>query len=275
MIDALKEYLHPIPENQKINCLREYLQWIILKIMDEQGYRQSLAFVGGTALRLIYKTARFSENLDFSLIAPKPVDFHEMATNLQKNIHRYGLQVDIARLRSEKTVHSFFLRFPDILTALNLAIQRQQLLSIKVESDSRPPEGWKLEEFLFQDPLLFWVTHFDLPSLFAVKLHAFFFRRYDKGRDFYDLIFFLRKKVHPNLALLQNAAAQTNPETHFLSLNDVFSKLADKIHRMNSEQILKDVRPFLLDPGEERFLTPQTALKLLEQMNAPPNKKIE
>jgi len=46
-------------EEEKYNFLREYLQLLVLKIIDEKGYFRNLAFVGGTALRILYKLRRF------------------------------------------------------------------------------------------------------------------------------------------------------------------------------------------------------------------------
>lgn len=269
MIDALKDYLKQVPDAQRLNRLREYLQWLILKSMDDGGFRKKTAFVGGTALRVIHKLPRFSEDLDFSLVSPGDFDAAGLADILQRDMKRLGLEAAVAKLRTEKTVRSFFLRFRNLLHPTGITRERDRVLSIKIEVDARPPKGGRLEEYLFPDPVMFWVTHFDLPSMFATKLHALFFRNFDKGRDFYDLIFFLRKGVQPNLELLQNAAQQTHPNLppgeRFHSLKEVFAGVTEKIRRTDMDNIRRDVRPFLLDSGEERLLTAETILKLIEQ----------
>ena len=61
------------------------------------------------------------------------------------------------------------------------------------------------------------INHFDLPSLFAGKLHAVLCRKYTKGRDFYDLLWYLGKKIEPNYLLLNNALEQTQHETFQLN----------------------------------------------------------
>lgn len=264
-MDNLRGYLEPVPATQKLNHLREYLQWLILKAMDEEGLRKVLAFVGGTALRVIYKTSRFSEDLDFSLIAKKKIDFERMAQNLNAHLKRLGLNSRIKKLKNQAPLASFFLSFDDLLFPLGLADQVSQTLSIKVEVDLNPPAGWKLERYLFSDPLFFWISHFDLPSLFSTKLHALLFRGFDKGRDFYDLIFFLRRRITPRLVLLNHAVRQTSPKKHYSSLREVWNEIRKKAKTSNFELIRKDVRPFLLDPGEEKFLTREVILNLVDQ----------
>lgn len=107
------------------------------------------------------------------------------------------------------------------------------------------------------------MTHFDLPSLFSTKLHALLFRGFDKGRDFYDLIFFLRKRIQPNLLLLNHAVS---PKKHYDTLTDVWDEIENKIKKSNFELIRKDARPFLLNPSEEAFLTSDVVLKLLSNL---------
>ncbi|MBI4668524.1 MAG: nucleotidyl transferase AbiEii/AbiGii toxin family protein [Elusimicrobia bacterium] len=265
MLDNLKNYLAPIAETQRLNRLREYLQWLILKSLDENGMRRSLVFVGGTALRVVYKTGRFSEDLDFSLTGSASFDPLALSNVLKRDILRYGLKAEITKLRTVKTVRSFFLKFQDLLHPLGLAPEENRALAIKLEVDTNPPKGGIPEEYFFADPVAFWVSHWDLPSLFAGKLSAFLFRKYLKGRDFYDLIFFLKKNTELNFKHFQNAVRQTNPDADFASLEDVFSAVRKKIEALDMKMILQDIRPFLLDFGEERYLTQEVALKLLEQ----------
>lgn len=59
MIDPIRKHLETLPSHQRLNGLREYLQRLLLQGIDDGGYRKKLAFTGGTALRIIYGTARF------------------------------------------------------------------------------------------------------------------------------------------------------------------------------------------------------------------------
>lgn len=117
---------------------------------------------------------------------------------------------------------------------------KAEKLSIKFEVDTRPPSGGTVQEFLFQDPILFMISHFDMASLFATRLHAFLFRGYDKGRDYYDLFFFLRKKVVPSLGLFRAAAKQTHPDLAFPTLASVLAAIREKLEGMDETKALRE-----------------------------------
>lgn len=268
MIDVLREHISKVLPSHRQNALREYLQWLLLQAMDDGGYRRHLAFTGGTCLRLIFKTRRFSEDLDFSLTHRRGYDTFALQETLLQRIRRLGMRAEGSPVKDNKIVTSFFIHFEELLYLLNLSPQKTQKLSIKIEVDKNPPTGAKVEEFLFQDPVPFLVNHLDLPSLFATKLHAFLFRRYDKGRDYYDLFFFLGRRVMPSLKLFQMAVRQTHPELIFSTYSDLFDAVRRKLEGMNQKAVLRDVAPFLLLKSEERFLTKPILLKALDQFQS-------
>jgi len=110
-----------------------------------------------------------------------------------------------------KTVHTGWVRLGGLLHDAGLSPMSDKKLAIKVEVDTRPPAGSRCERQLVTRHLSFLVQYYDLPSLMAGKLHALLTRRYAKGRDWYDLMWYLsqRPPVAPNLTLLQNALDQT------------------------------------------------------------------
>lgn len=266
MIDAIRAYLSSLPLPQRFNALREYLQWIVLQVLDESGHRAHLIFTGGTCLRVVHGIGRFSEDLDFSLAHKNQWDIRKVSVDLLTHLERRGLVVETTKNSAEgRAEGALWIQFPKLLHPLGLTTQRTQKLSLKFEVDQNPPRGGNVEEFFRQDPVPFLVNHYDLPSLFATKAHALLFRGFDKGRDYYDLMFFLGKKIKPNLKLFQNAVRQTHPDLDFKTLESCWSALKAKIEAMDEAKILQDVRPFLLNPEEERFLTKPLLLKGLAQ----------
>jgi predicted nucleotidyltransferase component of viral defense system len=265
MMDALRDHLVALPAHQRLNGAREYLQRLLLQVIDQEEFRKGLAFTGGTALHIVYGTRRFSEDLDFSLVQPDGYDTSALSRAMNKRLYQQGLKPEIGNLKEEKTVASFFIRFVDLLYPLKLSPNKDQKLTIKVEVDKRPPAGGEIEETLIQEPLFFLTNHFTLPSLFATKIHAILFRRYTKGRDYYDLLFYLGKKIRPNLKLFQNAAAQTHPDLEFPTLTSVRDALRRKIEALDEKRVIADVEPFLSDPVEARYLRKDILLKTLDQ----------
>src|SRR3989338_85113 len=205
MIQVLKDKLKETRDAEaKFNLAREFLQILILKILADRLAFKHLAFVGGTALRILFDLRRFSEDLDFSITRKKGYSFHKLSQDLQYQLKKYGLDVDLEE-NEQKTVESIMLRFKDILSSLGLSPLKSQKLSIRLEIDTNPPAVWKTDISLINKIYTFTVVHYDIPSLYASKLCACFFRKYVKGRDFYDLVWYLGKKVMPNFRLLNNA----------------------------------------------------------------------
>lgn len=85
------ENLRPFRES----ILKEYLQVKILKSIFEQKYSEKLAFLGGTALRIIHGNTRFSEDLDFDNSDPDERAFIHLGEHIKKDLELEGLQVEI------------------------------------------------------------------------------------------------------------------------------------------------------------------------------------
>jgi predicted nucleotidyltransferase component of viral defense system len=254
MIDVLKRYIAQSDSAAaKTNKVREALQLSCLKIIQDKGYFGNIAFVGGTALRLLYGTRRFSEDLDFSLIEKKGYDFRKSAAAITREFGLLGLQAE-GEPRAKKTVLSCMLKFPGVMKELGISAIEAQKLSIKLEVDSNPPPGWAAERSLINNIYMININHFDLPSLFATKLHACFFRDYIKGRDFYDLVWYLGKKIRPNYVLLNNAIEQTEGANPGLGDGTIGRFLLERIGRIDLAAARKDVERFLEDKSELNFI---------------------
>ena len=235
--------------NQKLNVTREFLQILTLKILNDKKFSQQIAFVGGTSLRILYDLKRFSEDLDFSLMSKEKYDFDKIHRELSKEFKLYGLAFE-AQPHKQKTVHSMMMKFSGLLKELGLSPLPSQKLSIKLEIDTNPPAGWELGNTIVSKNYTFNIVHYNLPSLYAGKLHACFYRKFTKGRDFYDLIWYLGKKVKPNFTLLNNAIAQTQGKNPKISESNFKAYLLDGVKRIDFASAKKDVERFLEDKSE-------------------------
>lgn len=229
------------------------MQELILQIIDRAGYFKQLAFVGGTALRVLYGLPRFSEDLDFSLISKKGFKFVRFLKMLKKELELNGYSIEEAKGNGGKTVLSEFIRFKGLLFELGLASHKNEKLFIKLEIDSRPPKGFETEVTLINKNFLFKVRNYAQDSLFASKLHALLFRKYEKGRDYYDLLWFLTRKTPINFRLLSNAAKQTEGKTFRLDADKARILLTAKIKKSDFPRLLRDVRPFLERDEESAY----------------------
>lgn len=238
---------------ENLNKIRRFLQIILLKVLHESKSGSALAFTGGTALHFLHGLPRFSEDLDFSLVRPEKYNFESLIKNLQTSLSNLNLPVDL-KSQSEKNVHHAYFRFREILHETRLTPHADEKLPIRIEIDIKPPEGWKTEISLHSKIYTFPIQHFDLPSSFATKLHACLFRPYAKGRDFYDLMWCLGKKIRPNLTVLNTATAQTENDYEPLNGDMLKARLLEKTATLQIAQLKKDVEPFLVHPEELNLL---------------------
>ncbi|MCF7732999.1 MAG: nucleotidyl transferase AbiEii/AbiGii toxin family protein [Akkermansiaceae bacterium] len=247
-----------------LNRLREYLQTFVLRSFHDSEAFRHLAFVGGTALRLLHGLPRFSEDLDFSLVDAGEYSGAAWMGKVKRDLELAGFLPEVT-WNDRKVVHAGWVRVAGILHEAGLASMPGQKLAIKVEIDTRPPTGARCERRIVTRHLTFFLQHYDLPSLLAGKLHAVINRKYAKGRDWYDLVWYLsqRPPVAPNLTLLQNALDQTQDGGR--SDAQAWRSLArDRLERSDLGAILADVSPFLERPQDAALLTRENLLGLLE-----------
>jgi len=240
--------------SEKYNALREGLQHLLLKILDDMGYFKDLSFVGGTALRIIYDLRRFSEDMDFSLQRPRDshFDFRKMLESIIRQLEIYGLPVD-TKVKEAGAVQGVFLRFKGILQEFKISRREGEKLAIKLEVDTNPPLGARHESRILQKEFLLTVIHHDLPTLFAGKLLAFLYRAYTKGRDVYDLIWYLSRKTRVNRTFFENGLFQSTGEKLSWSQKQLIETVTAKVEALDMEVARKDVFPFLDDPTEVRL----------------------
>jgi predicted nucleotidyltransferase component of viral defense system len=255
------------PGPQARNRVREFLQAKVLAALQRSGAMVPLAFQGGTALRFLYSIPRYSEDLDFTLERPGPhYSLRRHLDVVRSDLQREGYGAELARVSDQRAVHSAFVRFPGLLHELELSEHPEESLSVKIEVDSRPPKGAVLETTVVRRHVLLRLQHHDRASLLAGKLHAILQRPYPKGRDFYDLVWYLSDPTWPapNLVLLNHALEQTGWKGGALTERGWVAAVAARLRSLKWEALAADVRP-LLESAEDRALLRREALtKLLE-----------
>jgi len=251
----MKDYLADRVRNsasslQGRNLAREYLQARILAALQRSGAMIPLAFHGGTALRFLYSHGRYSEDLDFALEGnPVTYDFRAYLQAIRSELTPEGYQVEL-KVSDQKAVHSAFVRFPGLLFELGLSPQRSETLAVKIEVDTNPPKGAGTATTVVRRFVVLQLQHHDKASLLSGKLHAILQRAYTKGRDVYDLFWYLSDPAwpEPNLVLLNNALAQTDWTGEILTPASWKGVVANRLQRLNWDSVVDDVRPFI-EPG--------------------------
>jgi hypothetical protein len=274
----MKEYLSelvpgsPTPAQAR-NVTREYLQARILGSLQRAGAMIPLAFHGGTALRFLFASARYSEDLDFALeqtrtlassVEPSQYDFRVYLRAIRTEFAAEGYAVQL-KVSDQKIVHSAFVRFPGLLYELGLSPHRDEMFSVKIEVDTNPPAGARLTTSVIRRHVTLQLQHHDRASLLAGKLHAILQRPYVKGRDLYDLLWYLSDPhwPAPNLMLLNNALQQTGWTDGPLAEDNWREAVRSRLQTVAWERVVSDVRPFLEPRADPALLTLENMMRVL------------
>jgi len=262
----IKEWIaeyNPKNEEEVLAAMREIMQEIALAALSRTDFFDKAAFYGGTALRIFYQLDRYSEDLDFSLLEPN-ADFslEPYFSAIITEFEALGIKVSINEKdkKIKSAIESAFLKSETIWKELILediikqeGIYSNKNVKIKIEVDRNPPLKFQTEEKLLLNPFSFYVKCFTLPSLFAGKMHALLFRKWKnrvKGRDWYDLEWYIKKGIPLDMEHFLSRALETkdwNKET--ISEADILELLRTKIETVKFKNVKEDVLRFI--PNDE------------------------
>lgn len=246
----------------KKNAMKEVMQEIVLCGLSRAGFFKKAAFYGGTALRIFYGLDRFSEDLDFSLLSPdEDFDLTMYFPTLEKEVRAYGLNIEITEKKKTKetNIQSAFLKGNTkehllLFYADNdiSGVAVNEAVKIKFEVDINPPDFATFEHKYRLLPAPYEIKLYDVPSLFAGKIHAVICRAWQnriKGRDLYDYIFYLSRKSEVNQKHLRERLLQTGYITNetVCSPDEIKQMLFKRFESIDFEQAKSDVAPFIRD----------------------------
>ena len=251
MDDIIKNLIQSQPKSLSIHIIREFLQIHTLYCLSKSKYGKNLAFLGGTALRILHNTNRYSQNLDFDLVKleRRKFQFPDLLNTVTGYFKKRNLPCSY-RENSKRNVYKSMIKFHNLLFDFQLSPYKDEILSIKLEVDTHPnPESKFSSVVINKYNLLFPVLRSDLPSMMAGKICAVFKRGYRLGRDFYDLGWYLTRRIEPNYKYLEKELGIKNKQVLEERLLDLFTKI-------DWEKLMVEVKPFLIKK-EELFLYSQ------------------
>ena len=239
-------------EQERRNAIFEVNQQVILAGLYNGGFFDVAAFYGGTCLRIFHGLQRFSEDMDFSLLAPDgKFDFTKYFQPIIDEFAIVGREVEIKK--KDKMgfgkVESAFLK--DNTDVYDVSFQTDKSIKIKIEVDTQPPLNFKTEQKLLLQPHSFMTRCFTLPDLFAGKMHALVYRGWKsrvKGRDWYDFEWYVRHNIPLDFAHLTERVRQFNNEE--IGQAAFMAQLKDRLASTNINQVKNDVLPFVRNPKE-------------------------
>jgi predicted nucleotidyltransferase component of viral defense system len=199
---AGKDPLLP-PETKRI-ILKEVLQAYILDFLYNHTSYRRLNFYGGTCLHVVYGLNRLSEDLDFD--NQSGLELGYLANDLVEYFRKsfgYG-DVSAKAQRGEGGILRVTLKFP-VLNALGLSPHSSEALHLKVEVSQHEQVAVIQHTPVFVYGRSLVAAHFSLETMMAGKMLACLERNFErgrsgaqiKGRDFFDLLWFMQQRVQP------------------------------------------------------------------------------
>jgi len=231
------------------NILKEYFQIILLNyIYSDQKY-SGLIYYGGSSLAHCYDLPRLSEDLDF-IDSTKKIDLNILASDLKSFFDKQTDLKPIIRIQKFRIE----LKFP-VLSDLGLISEKKSesdLLIIKLEiyPDSLIVKNSQIEIlplFKFNQSML--IKTFDLPTLMATKINAILNRKWEKtdkkgnisikvkGRDYFDLMWYLQKEVKPNIRCILGVK----------NIDELKTQLLTQIDQIDTRSIYLDLEALIKD----------------------------
>ena len=216
--EIIKEYAVTSALDQE-NVLQEIVQQVVLASLSRAGLfsKAQGIFHGGTCLRIVHGMNRFSEDLNFFLKRSDPgFTWQGYLEHVVRDGKGEGLSFDVQPKAEDKTaVKKALLRTDsfgkDLSSVLPFTRDPRKLIKVKLEIDVNPPRGSTFETRYLAFPVTTAITTQSLESGFAMKIGAMLYRTYVKGRDWYDFIWYVNKKIAPDLGLLSRSIDQQGP----------------------------------------------------------------
>lgn len=268
-------------EREYENAMKEIIQHLALLGLWRAKFFEHAAFYGGSALRIFHGSRRFSEDLDFSLLhVNRSFDLENYVGIVETELKGFGFTVEVKKRKKQDTdIDSAFIKANTVENLFQMQVPesvldrvyRHKTLKIKFEVDTAPPGGADYEVRTLLTPIPFHVRLFSPSCLFAGKLHALMCRSWKnrvKGRDFYDLVWFIGQDIPCNIEHLRLRMVDSGHlDSHArFGIEELMEKLREKFSVTDFRSAEKDVEPFISDPAELQLWNKDFFFTLLQQL---------
>jgi predicted nucleotidyltransferase component of viral defense system len=222
--------------------LREYLQYKVLQAVFDSSHASKLAFLGGTALRIVYGNNRFSEDIDLDNFGLSWTEFEDVIQKVKRFMMLEGFEVEVRNVA--KGAYRCYLKFPKLLFEQGLSPFQEEKILIQLDTTA---QGYPYK------PEVVLVNKFDvfteirvtpLSILLAQKIFTAVNRRRPKGRDFYDITY-LSGRTKPDMGYINQKLGVETAES-------LRKEIAARIAKYDFKQLSNDLSPFLINREDTR-----------------------
>ncbi len=220
--------------------LREYLQCKILQAVFESKKASKLAFLGGTALRIVYGNNRFSEDIDLDNFDLSWQEFEEVIQRVKRFFELEGFEIEVRNVA--KGAYRCYMRFPELLYEQGISPYRQEKILIQVDTAAQGFEYQPEIRILNKFDVFTEIRVIPLNVLLSQKIYTAVNRKRAKGRDFFDITFLF---------------SRTSPDFGFLSqkmgidtVDSLRREILERIDDYDFQELARDVAPFLMNKDQ-------------------------
>ncbi len=242
-----KYYPENVFKDNKNLVLVEYIQYELLDSIFKTKGSEKISFMGGTAIRIVYDSSRFSEDLDFDNFGLSFDEFSDLLNRVVTDMEQKGFEIEFRLL--EKGAYHCYIKFPNLLYRNNLSNNKDGKILVRIDTVNKEkrfePKLAKLDKFdIYQD-----IRVDPVDIILAQKFATVIQRKRPKGRDFYDISYLLGFAT-PNYDFLRE-------EYKIEDRKDLKERVLKKCAQIDFKEMEKGTQPFLINPAKdkERILT--------------------
>lgn len=225
-------------------ALVEYLQYELLDSLFKNPGAEHLSFMGGTAIRILHQSVRFSEELDFDNTALSFQAFEALLENACRDMAHKGFNIEYRTV--EKGAFHCYIRFPEILFKTGISPDKGKKILIRIDSEAREKHYTPRIVLLNRFGVFSRILAAPPEILLAQKMMTVIYRKREKGRDLFDVSFLM---------------GITDPDYDYISRminveKEAFLQMfTERINSLDLAFLARDVEPFLFTSGQkERVL---------------------
>ena len=233
------------------NALKETLQYYLLQFISQSPLSENLIFKGGACLRIFFDLPRLSDDLDFDWTGTEKFDYESFALSIEKYFSS-TLKFSAIETKVDEDNHIIYVKFP-VLDLIGLPLTPSDSNSLDVRLDITPVKGNEFTTepaFKSARDFSFVLTRYSLPDLMAGKMAAILThsnedgqvqRSQARGRDYYDLIWFLEKGVVPNWTYITELTG--------ISKEKAMEEIHTNIANINESSLQTELGPYFPNPA--------------------------
>lgn len=219
--------------------LVEYLQYELLDSLFKNPAAAALSFIGGTAIRILHDSHRFSEDLDFDNFGLSFAQFEDLLKTVCRDMEYKGFLIEYRIV--EKGAYHCYIRFPKILQQSGLTPHAGPKILIRIDSEAKEKIYEPRQAFLNKFGVYRRIPAAPAGLLLAQKMITILYRKREKGRDIYDVSFLMGLAV-TDFAYIEKLLG--------LDQKEFSRRFNERLGELDMNALARDVEPFLFAPEE-------------------------